>query len=173
MSEKKNQNSHQSDDQSTMLEIELKAVIDGEIIKVEEISDPVFSSKMIGDGYGIIPTGKKLYSPVAGKIEEIALTKHAVYLSTKDDIKLLIHLGIDTIQLKGEGFETTIEKDMFVEAGDLLISFDPDFVIKEGLIPVVSVIILDKNEKQMDIVVYPATKAIANETVALEAKIYE
>ncbi len=157
---------------TNIIEIELKAVIDGEIIKVEEIADPVFSSKMIGDGYGIIPTGKKLYSPITGKVEEIASTKHAVYLSTADNIKLLIHLGIDTIQLKGEGFETKLEKGMFVEEGDLLVSFDPDFIINEGLNPVVSVIILEQKEKEVDLEVYPTERAKANESLALRAKIF-
>lgn len=170
MSVKNNQGT-QSENKSNTIEIELKAVIDGEIIKVEEIEDPVFSSKMIGDGYGVIPTGKNLYSPISGRIEEIASTKHAVYLSSSNNIKLLIHLGIDTIELKGEGFETTLENNMYVEKGDLLISFDPDFVIKEGLNPVVSVIILDQQGKEMDVVVYPTKKAKANETLALKAKI--
>lgn len=171
MSEKNQQDSQQIENQSDSLEIELKAVTDGEIIKIDEIEDPVFSSKMIGDGYGIIPTGKTLYSPIAGKVEEIASTKHAVYLSSLDNVKLLIHLGIDTIQLNGKGFETTIEKDMFVEAGDLLVSFDPDFIRKEGLNPVVSVIILEQKEKEMDVIVYPSKNAKANETLALKAKI--
>lgn len=162
----------QSDNVSNAIEIELNAVIDGEIIRIEEIEDPVFSSKMIGDGYGIIPTGKNLYSPITGKVEEIASTKHAVYLSSTHNIKLLIHLGIDTVQLKGEGFETKIEKNMFIEKGDLLISFDPDFIIKEGFNPVVSVIILDQKEKEVDIEVYPAEMAKANETLALRAKIF-
>lgn len=172
MSEKNNQNPQQTADQSNIIEIELKAVIDGEVIRVEEIEDPVFSSKMIGDGYGIIPTGRNLFSPIAGKVEEIAATKHAIYLSSTNNVKLLIHLGIDTIQLKGEGFETTIEKDMLVEEGDLLISFDPDFIRKEGLNPVVSVIILDQKEKKLDVVVYPSKIAKANESLALSAKIY-
>ena len=172
MSEKNNQNSKQTENQSNSIEIKLKAVIDGEIIKVEEIDDPVFSSKMIGDGYGIIPTGKKLYSPIAGKVEEIASTKHAIYLSSTNNVKVLIHLGIDTIELKGEGFETTIEKDMFVEEGDLLVSFDPDFIRKKGLNPVVTVIILEQKEKKMDILVYPSKHGKANESLALKAKIY-
>ena len=173
MSEKNNQDSQQTEDRVNSIKLELKAVIDGEIIKLEEIEDPVFSSKMIGDGYGIIPTGKNIYSPIVGKVEEIASTKHAVYLSSANNIKLLIHLGIDTIQLKGEGFETTLEKDMVVEEGDLLVSFDPDFIRKEGLNPVVSVIILDQKEKEMDVVVYPSKKAKANESLALKANIYK
>lgn len=173
MSEKNTQDSQNTENQANIVEIELKAVIDGEIIKVEEIEDPVFSSKMIGDGYGIIPTGKKLYSPIAGKIEEIASTKHAVYLSTNNNVKLLIHLGIDTILLKGEGFQTTLEKGTIVEEGDLLVSFDPDFIRQEGLNPVVSVIVLGQKDQGMDVSVYPSEIAKANETIALKAKIYQ
>lgn len=154
------------------IKIELKAVIDGEVIRIEEIEDPVFSSKMIGNGYGIIPTGKKLYSPISGTVEEIASTKHAVYLSGTDGLKLLIHLGIDTIELKGEGFKSQVEKGMSIEKGDLLVTFDPDFIRDKGLNPVVSVIILDQKEKEMDVIVYPTEEAKANESLALKANIY-
>ncbi len=154
------------------LEMELKAVVNGEIINIEELADPVFSSKMIGDGYGIRPTGKKIYSPVSGKIEEVAMTKHAVYLSTANNIKLLIHIGIDTIKLKGEGFITSLENGMKIDQGDLLIEFNPKFIEDEGLDPVVSVIILDRKDKIIDVIVFPTKNAKANETVALKAIIH-
>lgn len=172
MSKKTNKNDQENNNLSDIIEIELKAVIDGEVIRIEEIEDPVFSSKMIGNGYGIIPTGKKLYSPISGKIEEIASTKHAIYLSTANNVKLLIHIGIDTVELDGEGFESKLEKGMLVEEGDLLVNFDPDFIRNEGLNPVVSVTILDQKEKNIDLVIYPSKNAKANENLALKAKIY-
>lgn len=172
MSKKINNGYQGNNNLSDVIDIELKAVIDGEVIKVEEIEDPVFSNKMIGNGYGIIPTGKKLYSPIVGKIEEVAETKHAIYLSTANNLKILIHIGIDTIELKGEGFESKVEKGMFVKEGDLLVVFDPEFIKEKGLNPIVSVIILDQKEKKIELVVYPVKVAKANESLALKAKIF-
>lgn len=172
MLKKNNYESQQKKETSNVLEIKLPAVIDGEVIRIEDIEDPVFSSKMIGDGYGIIPTGGKVYSPITGKVEEIASTSHAVYLSDENNIKNLIHLGIDTIKLKGEGFQNKLEKGMFIKKGDLLIDYDTDFIQKAGLNPVVSVVILDQKDKNMDLVVYPSKSVKSNKNIAAKAKIY-
>lgn len=153
--------------------LELKAVMDGEIIPIKEVADSIFSEKMIGDGYGLLPSGEKLYSPVAGTIEEIASTKHAVYLSTNDNEKILIHIGIDTIKLEGKGFETNLESGMTVKEGDLLVTFNPNFIREAGLNPVVSVILLDQTNRQADFTVYPNKDAEANKTVALRIDIHE
>lgn len=154
------------------IEIELKAVADGEIVPIEEVDDQLFSQKIIGDGYGIIPTGNKIYSPINGKVETIAITNHAVYLSTLDNIKILIHIGIDTIALKGENFSSKIVRDTEVEIGDVLVNFDPKYIIAEGYNPIVSVVILDTTHGNTDIEVFPTKEAIANQTVALKASIY-
>lgn len=150
--------------------LELTAVVDGQIIPIEEVEDQIFAGKMIGDGFGIRPTGKKVYSPVDATIEQIASTKHAIYLSTKDNIKILIHIGIDTIELKGQGFEGILEKGMFVNKGNVLVEFDPKFIIDEGFNPVVSVIILGESSEGKELTVYPTEHATANETIALSTK---
>lgn len=150
--------------------LELTAVVDGEIIPIEEVEDQIFAGKMIGDGFGIRPSGKKIYSPVDATIEQIASTKHAIYLSTSDNTKILIHIGIDTIELKGKGFEGNLEKGMLVKKGDVLVEFDPKFIMDEGFNPVVSVIILGESSGDSEIIVYPTEKAIANETIALTTK---
>lgn len=154
------------------IELNLKAVIDGEIISIEKVSDPIFSMKIMGDGYAIFPSGKKLYSPVSGKVKEIANTKHAVYLSTENQLKILIHIGIDTIELKGDGFKTNIENGMLINKGDLLVSFDPEYIQEKGYDPMISVVLLNQKEKEIDLTILPNPKATANETLALEAKIY-
>ena len=150
--------------------LELTAVVDGEIIPIEEVEDQIFAGKMIGDGFGIRPSGKKIYSPVDATIEQIASTKHAIYLSTSDNTKILIHIGIDTIELKGKGFEGNLEKGMLVKKADVLVEFDPKFIMDEGFNPVVSVIILGESSGDSEIIVYPTEKAIANETIALTTK---
>lgn len=166
-------NSRLSENLVNPIELNLKAVSDGEIIKIEEVLDPIFSEKIMGDGYGLIPTGTKLYSPISGKIEEIARTKHAIYLSADNQIKLLIHIGINTIELEGKGFETNLENGMSVEEGDLLISFDAEYIRTEGYNPVISIVLLDQKGAEIDSMTHPRKKAIANESLALEAKIYK
>lgn len=166
-----NNKSEQTGSDSNILE--LKAVMDGEIIQIEDVADPIFSEKMIGDGYGLIPIGKKLYSPIDGIIEEIASTKHAVYLSTYNDEKILIHIGIDTIELEGRGFQANIESGMSVRKGDLLVEVDPIYIREAGFNPVVSVVLLDQNNCQTEFTVFPNENAKANETIALQVEIHE
>ena len=163
----KDQNDIKPSEKNTL---ELTAVVDGEIIPIEDVEDQIFAGKMIGDGFGIRPNGKKVYSPVDATIEQIASTKHAIYLSTSDNIKILIHIGIDTIELKGKGFEGNLEKGMFVNKGDVLVEFDPKYIIDEGFNPVVSVIILGESSKGKEITVYPTEDALANKTIALTTK---
>lgn len=148
--------------------IEISAVVDGEIIPVEEVEDQIFSQKLIGDGYGIRPTGEAIYSPVDGKIEQIAASKHAIYLAFNDHLKLLIHIGIDTIELKGKGFESNLKKGMTVNKGDSLITFDPKFIADEGFNPVVTVVLLNGSKHVFDVAVYPTEEAKANETIAMK-----
>lgn len=155
--------------QPKTLKLELKAVVDGEIIPIEEVKDQLFSQKIIGDGYAIFPTGKKIYAPVDARIEEMASTKHAVYLSTAENVKLLIHVGIDTIGLKGTGFESSYEKGMQVKEGDVLIEFDPQFLIDEGYNPIVTVVVLNSTDGNAELEYFPQKEAIGNETTALKA----
>lgn len=151
---------------------EIPAVVDGEIVAVEQVEDQIFAKKMIGDGYGIRPTGKTVYSPVDAHVEQIAFTKHAIYLAMENGLKLLIHIGIDTIELKGEGFESQIEKGMLIKKGDPLVLFDPKFIEEEGFNSVVTVILLNGSEQDFDLTVYPKEEAIGNQTIAMNVKIH-
>ncbi len=83
----------------------------------------------------------------------------------------MIHLGIDTIELKGEGFKSNLEKGMFVKKGDILVEIDPGFIKEEGFNPVVSVVILELSKTNEEIEVYPTKEAVGNETIALRARI--
>lgn len=158
---------HKMDNHTEKNTLELPSVVDGKIIPIEEVEDQIFSNKMIGDGYGVRPTGKVIYSPVDGKVEQIASTKHAIYLSTANNVKLLIHIGLDTIELKGKGFKSNIEKGMDVKRGDVLVEVDPKFIIEEGYNPIVAVVILNQSDNS-EITVFPTDKGIGNETTALK-----
>ncbi len=102
--------------------------IQGEVIKLDEIPDPVFAGKMMGDGFGIMPTDGKVYSPVDAEISSIFPTGHAVGLKVGEDVEILIHFGLDTVNLKGEGFTAHVKQGDVVKAGDLLIEVDLDAV---------------------------------------------
>lgn len=106
----------------------IKAPITGVAVKLEEVPDDVFAKKLIGDGIAIEPTDNILYSPVNGEIIQIFPTLHAIGIITKEGVEVLIHLGIDTVELKGEGFTSFIEKGQQVNIGDKLLQIDWDYV---------------------------------------------
>ncbi len=91
-------------------EIELISPMTGDIIPLEEVPDPVFSEKMMGDGIAIEPSEGKVLSPIDGKIATIFPTNHAIGLVNKEGLEILIHIGIDTVELKGEGFTRIAEE---------------------------------------------------------------
>ncbi|SKC82969.1 PTS sugar transporter subunit IIA [Maledivibacter halophilus] len=118
----------------------LKSPVVGKSIDITEVPDEVFSTKMVGDGIALIPSEGKLYSPVDGKIVNVFPTKHAIGMETQGGIEILIHIGIDTVGMKGEGFTSHIEENQKVNAGDLLMTFDIDLIeekAQSSIIPVV------------------------------------
>ncbi|MCC5896056.1 MAG: PTS glucose transporter subunit IIA [Alkalibacterium sp.] len=146
--------------------LNLCAVTDGEVMKIEEVPDDLFSQRMIGDGFAMMPESEDVFAPVSGKLIEVADAKHAYYIETQEGIKVLIHIGIDTLLLKGEGFESYVKRNTFVEKGDKLASFDRQLFEERGFQPVIPVIILD-HASVASLEVRPSKEAIANETIAL------
>jgi len=151
--------------------VDLKTVVDGDIVPIEDVDDQIFSKKLIGDGYAVIPAGETIYSPVDAKVEQIAPTNHAIYLSIASGIKLLIHIGLDTVELKGEGFESDLEKGMKVKTDEPLITFKPEFIKDEGLNPIVTVVLLNNSGKDIDLTAFPQTDAKARQTIAMKLNI--
>ncbi len=105
-------------------EIELKSPINGQLVALSEVPDQVFSQKMVGDGFALIPSDGCVCAPADGKIVQIFPTKHAIGLVTTEGLEILIHFGIDTVELKGEGFKSYITAGDEVKAGDKLIEVD-------------------------------------------------
>ncbi|MGM0847301.1 MAG: glucose-specific PTS transporter subunit IIBC [Bacillota bacterium] len=102
--------------------------ITGEIIDLSEVPDQVFSQKMMGDGFAILPTDGLIVSPVDGKVVNVFPTKHAIGLESKGGKEVLIHVGIDTVKLEGKGFESLIKEGDNVEAGQPLLKVDLDYI---------------------------------------------
>ena len=111
-----------------MTTLELIAPMDGVIFPLEQVPDPVFSQKMVGDGISIDPTGELLSAPCDGTVSQIHRAGHAVTLTIADGIELMMHIGLDTVQLKGEGFTPKVAEGQSVSSGDPLIEFDADFL---------------------------------------------
>lgn len=113
-----------SDDSSDTSAIEIIAPLSGEIVNIEDVPDVVFAEKIVGDGIAIKPAGDLMVAPVNGKIGKIFETNHAFSIESEDGIELFVHFGIDTVELKGEGFERIAEEDQIVKVGDPIIKFD-------------------------------------------------
>src|SRR5690606_28714966 len=80
----------------------------GKLVAIDEVADPVFSQKMMGDGFAVIPTDGDIYSPVAGKVMSVFPTKHAVGIAMDNGVEVLVHMGLDTVELEGKPFMTTV-----------------------------------------------------------------
>lgn len=127
------------------------APISGKLEKIEKVNDPAFAQKMLGDGFAIIPDEDKVtvYAPVAGKIEALPKTKHAIGIKTAQGVEILIHIGIDTVNLKGEGFEVVVNQDDEVTQGQKLEVFDKNVVTDNKLDPTVIVVFTSGYEKEI------------------------
>lgn len=112
----------------TTTKLVLKAPLTGFLMPIERVPDPVFAQKMVGDGVSIDPLSQCLLAPCDGEIVQLHSAGHAVTLGTTDGIEVMMHIGLDTIDLKGEGFTPKIKNGDRVKTGDALIEFDADYI---------------------------------------------
>ena len=103
---------------------EIYSVANGTVIPIEEVNDDVFSNKMMGDGFAVIPTNGDIFAPIAGKVLSVFPTKHAVGIQTASGIEVLLHMGIDTVSLNGEPFTVYIEEGQQIARGQLIATVD-------------------------------------------------
>lgn len=126
--------------------IRLLAPLSGKAVPLESVPDEVFSQKLVGDGIAIEPTDGLLLSPCNGRILKIFPTNHAVIISSEEGIEILIHLGLDTVELKGEGFERLAEDESIVKTGDPIIRMDMERIHALGKRVITPIIILNKDK---------------------------
>lgn len=123
----------------------IAAPVDGQVKDLGDVNDQVFSTKLMGDGAAIVPSDGTVYSPVDGQVTVAYETKHAYGLKSKDGAEVLIHIGIDTVNLKGEGFESFVKQGQTVKAGDKLGTVDLAKVKAEGYDTTVMVVVTNTN----------------------------
>ena len=126
--------------------LEVFAPIKGYVKPIDQSLDEAFKSKALGDGVAIDIVDNKIYAPINGVIESVFPTKHAIGLSTTNGINILIHAGIDTVSLNGEGFKTYVKDGDAVNKGDLLMEMDPEFIESKGLSTQTMLIFMDLDD---------------------------
>lgn len=120
--------------------------IEGEIIEITEVEDPVFSEKMMGDGFAIIPAAGSVVSPVDGEIVSVFPTKHAIGIKSVKGYEFLIHVGLDTVQLDGEGFTALVKDGEKIKVGQEILQFDLEIIKKKASSIVVPVVFTDSTK---------------------------
>ncbi|MGE5631326.1 MAG: PTS glucose transporter subunit IIA [Caulobacteraceae bacterium] len=123
----------------------------GKVIDITEVQDDMFSAKMMGDGVAIEPESDTILSPCDGKVLLVPKTLHAVAIESQNGAEVLIHIGIDTVELKGQGFTSHINSGDVVKRGDKLISFDREYITGEGKAITIPIVITNGDDLKIEL----------------------
>lgn len=124
----------------------LLAVADGMALPLDDVPDPAFAGKMLGDGFAVEPSSGVFYSPVDGKVESVTDTLHAYSIRSDDGLDILVHIGIDTVGLKGKGFSSLVAPGDRVKAGEPIARADLD-LIRAGGLPTITPVLVSNPEE--------------------------
>lgn len=130
----------------TVTDVILAAPVDGKVVAIKDVPDPVFAQKMMGEGVAFKPSKGEVVSPVDGKIIQVFPTKHAVGILADNGAEILIHIGLETVGLNGEGFTTHIGEGDKVKQGQLLVSFDMEIVSTKAKSTITPMIITNTDD---------------------------
>ena len=144
---------------NTKTVLSVMAPLNGKTVPLDQVPDPVFSEKVLGDGCAVIPVDGKIYSPVDGEISSIAETFHAYGFQSDDGLDVLVHFGLETVALKGEGFTPHVKVGDKVKVGDLVAEVDLDVMKKHGINLITPVLICDGADDKEMVVHEGETKA--------------
>ena len=113
-------------------EFQIVSPVDGELIPLADVPDEVVSQKIMGDGFAVTPGGSTAVAPLSGTAETVFPTGHAVGIRSKDGIECIVHIGLDTVELNGEGFEPLIKQGDKVKVGDPIVRFERETLEQKG-----------------------------------------
>ncbi|MFG6113883.1 PTS glucose transporter subunit IIA [Halobacillus sp. MO56] len=128
----------------------LTAPVTGKVVDLTEVPDPTFSQKMMGEGLAIQPSEGKAVAPFDGEIVQLFPTKHAVGLKNKAGVEVLVHIGLETVGMNGEGFEASVKQGDKVKTGQTLVTFDLAKIEEKASSTVTPVIITNSDEYSLD-----------------------
>ncbi|MCY8526239.1 PTS glucose transporter subunit IIA [Bacillus atrophaeus] len=130
-------------DQEKITEEVIYSPADGSVIDLTDVPDPVFSQKMMGEGIAVEPANGAIVSPAEGEVIQLFHTKHAVGIRTVSGIELLIHVGLETVNMNGEGFEAHVKEGDKVKIGDPLITCDLELIKEKASSTVIPIVIMN------------------------------
>ncbi len=145
------------------------APLSGRVAELSEVPDPTFSQKMMGDGLAIVPTEGEVVSPVDGEIVQFFHTKHAIGIRSLSGAEILIHVGLETVSMNGEGFEGHVKEGDKVKAGDKLITFNID-LIKEKAADIITPIVITNGENVENLDKKSMADAVKGQTELFQLK---
>lgn len=119
--------------------------LSGKLLPIEEVPDPVFAQKIVGNGVAIKPSIGIAYAPMDGVISAVVKGGHALAIKDEDDLEILLHIGVDTVNLKGKGFNCLVKEGELVKKGEKLIEFDIEEIAEAGLSIISPLVILNPN----------------------------
>lgn len=143
------------------------APLTGTVRQLEEVPDPVFAEKMMGEGIAIDPSDGVVVAPLDGEIVQLFPTKHAIGIKGESGLEILIHIGLETVALKGEGFEAFIKQGDQVKKGDKLIAFDME-IIKEKASSTITPIIMTNGDAVESFIMTEDTAVVAGESKLID-----
>lgn len=130
---------------------EISTPVNGVVVDLNEVNDPVFSEKMMGEGFAVKPSDGKIHAPIKGTIKSVFPSLHALTLEANDGLDILIHIGLDTVELNGAGFSSTIQEGQKVKSGDLLVQVDRAFLAENKKDDIVIVVFPEMKDKKITV----------------------
>ncbi len=139
---------YQDSKESNEKEIIISSPVKGKVVPLSEVPDETFSQEMLGKGVAIIPEQNQFYAPVSGEVSVVFPTGHAIGLTSEDGTELLIHIGLDTVQLNGDGFHVKVQQGQKIKQGDLLVEVDIDAIKEKGYSVITPILVTNPDQYQ-------------------------
>lgn len=147
--------------------LQIYAPVNGEIIPLEKVPDPVFSEKMMGEGVAVIPSKGNIHAPVKGMVTLIAATNHAIGIRAEDGTEILIHVGLETVALNGEGFKVSVQTGEKISVGQLLIEVDWEYIRKHAKSIVTPIVVTNSHDGKKKYTLANEKEGIQGQTVIM------